>query len=451
LTDKKNFVDLFNEIKSAWNKADIHPVYKGPLSIDFEDRNSPKYINPSTEINKSPSLRSPLSFQSEKLALHSAMRNSKGKMPPPVPRRPPPPPRPRQQQKQNKAFTRPITAAAAYSIGATTRKPVQFTTGGGTVIKHREFLGNIAGSATYTVQNTYSINPGLVGSFPWLSTQANGWEQYRFRKLCYRYLTRSTSNVAGSIMMIPEYDAADPVPPNEQIASTYDGTVEASSWVSDLCLVLDPAKMCPMGPWHFVRAGPLAANLDIKTYDAGQVFIVSNDGTTAAIGKLWVEYEVEFRMPQLLSPSFGVASGISHLAGNLSTSAFTFLLASGAPFFSANAVGLVLTLTAVQAGTFVLFNALQNTTGTSNLTSVVYGAGATQYASPANSGNWCSTTAGNSLAKFIQFSSGAAGDEAYFSAVSTPVGGTVTFTYTQATATAQFDHYEIAIPPNQLV
>jgi len=57
--------------------------------------------------------------------------------------------------------------------------------------------------------------------------------------------------------------------------------------------------MHPIGPKKFVRTAGLAANLDVKTYDAGTLFVGTIDGTAVNWGKLWVEYDITLYTPQL--------------------------------------------------------------------------------------------------------------------------------------------------------
>jgi len=51
---------------------------------------------------------------------------------------------------------------------------------------------------------------------------------------------------------------------------------------------------------YFTRNTPLTSNLDIKTYDVGNLFVCTNgQANTNLIGELWIEYDVEFTTPQL--------------------------------------------------------------------------------------------------------------------------------------------------------
>lgn len=75
--------------------------------------------------------------------------------------------------------------------------------------------------------------------------------------------------------------------------------------------------MLEPGNRKYVRTTALAANLDVKTYDAGNFFVCTTDGTAVNWGKLWVEYDVDLYVPQL------PPQGIPHLAEHLSASSST--------------------------------------------------------------------------------------------------------------------------------
>jgi len=119
------------------------------------------------------------------------------------------------------------------------------------------------------------------------------------------------------MMLIPDYDAADAAPSSEQIASSYRDVTEEVPWVVEASCRLDPSAMHEMGRRKFIRTGTLAANLDVKTYDAGTFFVGTTDGSATNWGKLWLEYDVELFVPQL--PPAGI-SGDEVISGQTAIS-----------------------------------------------------------------------------------------------------------------------------------
>jgi len=218
----------------------------------------------------------------------------------------------------------PQAAAAAYAKGQRSAEPRIRGSFRSTRISHRELVTSVSGTSAFTVANTFALNPGLATSFPWLSTQALGWEQYKFHRLRFCYYSRCSTATPGSMMLVPDYDAADASPATEIVASAYRDVVEEVPWVTEFCCDLDPKAMIEPGDRKYVRTTGLAANLDVKTYDSGQLFVCTTDGSATNWGKLWVEYDVEFFVPQLPpsgssnSPS---AQTIQGAGGSISSSA----------------------------------------------------------------------------------------------------------------------------------
>lgn len=218
------------------------------------------------------------------------------------------PPAPKRQKANNgSSIPRPQKfAAAAYATGQHTGEAKVFRSGNDTCrIVHRELLSSITGSINFTIQRAIALNPGLAASFPWLSTQAQAWERYRFNKLKFRYFTRTGSNIPGSLMMSPDYDAADPAPLGEAIASSYQDCEEDAPWKDITCTLPQRTLMGDMKE-KTIRTGALAANQDVKTYDAGNLFVITTDGAdnTTGWGKLWVEYDVTLFHPQVPAGGF---------------------------------------------------------------------------------------------------------------------------------------------------
>lgn len=165
-------------------------------------------------------------------------------------------------------------------------------------VEHKELLGTVNGSVAFTALK-YVCNPGMAATFPWLSVQAQQWEQYRFNKLRFRYLTRTATTTVGSVLMAPDYDPSDEAPTSELTVSTYQDCVEDAVWVEELVCDLRPSSMFSMGARKFVRSGSVGPE-DLKLYDAANLFLCTVEETGAsAIGKLWVEYDVDFFVPQL--------------------------------------------------------------------------------------------------------------------------------------------------------
>lgn len=216
----------------------------------------------------------------------------------------------RKKAKQNKTSRASVASATSQS----TRAPKVSSSGNSRRIRHRELVGSILGSVGFEA-NRYDLNPGISSTFPWLSSQADGWEQYRFHKLCFEYVTRTATSTVGSVILAPDYDPTDSPPSTEAIATSYMDAVENAPWVDQTCL-LNSNAMFPMGPRKFVRSSMVAG--DPRTYDAGTFYLCTVEEVGAnAIGKLWVSYDVELYIPQLAAsaPTATSASFFQNTAG----------------------------------------------------------------------------------------------------------------------------------------
>lgn len=190
-----------------------------------------------------------------------------------------------------------VQAPAVMSISSRTMEP-KITRGAKSFrIAHRELVAaSVAGSTTFTVQNFLKLNPGLAATFPWLAPQAAQWEQYRCNKLLACWVPIAPTSTQGDIILSPNYDASDPQPTTETQASNNYGAIINPCW-QPACLQFDLSGMMGLGPRRFVRTCAVAG--DVKTFDIGTLAVCSNNETgTTVIGKLFLEYDFEFFIPQ---------------------------------------------------------------------------------------------------------------------------------------------------------
>lgn len=97
---------------------------------------------------------------------------------------------------------------------------------------NRERVASIAGTSSGTVPTvtTFPLQPGSSLSFPWLSGEADKWEQYCFRRLSVEWIPASGSSGTGFACLSPEYDASDPNPTTiAQLANTEDAEVQRAN------------------------------------------------------------------------------------------------------------------------------------------------------------------------------------------------------------------------------
>jgi len=295
--------------------------------------------------------------------------------------------RPAPNKKQESSLS--VKAPVASARVRTMRTPLVLSgKNGDVVIRHREYITDILGSVAFA-SNSFSVNPGLPGTFPWLSRIAQNYESYLFRRLCFDFETEAPTSATGTVLLALDYDASDPAPENKTQAMSYRSAVRSPPWSDSSLLSLkeDLSKRQSF----FVRSGGLSANQDIKLYDVGNLFVcLQGEANANTVGELYVEYEIQLITPQMGPPSIGSAvsgvfSGVTNAApfatsvGNLpatvvstgtttSVSTWTFTQ----PWQGTCSIGITGTGLAGTAGTGTATSIEYSDTGTTTSETVIY-------------------------------------------------------------------------------
>jgi len=191
-----------------------------------------------------------------------------------------------------------VSQSRTRSTGAPSVSGSPFSADGKCTIRHREFIGDIAGSVGFEV-TSLPINPAQSSTFPWLSTVAALYEKYSFRKLRFEYETMKATTAGGTIMMAADFDAVDPLPTAKQAMMAYHNAVRSAPW-AECCYTCDKPDLSRNGETRYTRTGTQPAGTDLKTYDAGTIFVATQGcADTTSIGELYVSYEVDLHVPQL--------------------------------------------------------------------------------------------------------------------------------------------------------
>lgn len=152
-------------------------------------------------------------------------------------------------------------------------------------------INGISGGATI------GVNPGNPLLFPWLSSIASSFEEYRFKALKFHFKSFTPTSERGRLTMALDYDAADPVPTSYQELCVNDDFLETNVWKT-ATLTSRSQYRDLNAKFRYVRAGPVPTNTDVKTYDVAQLLIATSSSSgTQDIGDLWVEYECELQIP----------------------------------------------------------------------------------------------------------------------------------------------------------
>jgi hypothetical protein len=187
-------------------------------------------------------------------------------------------------------------------------------------IKHTEYIGDLIASGSQFESQSYGINPGDSGTFPWLSSIAINFQHYKFRKLVFEYrplvsegTTAATNTLLsmGAVILGTQYDSVVGPYPNKATMAEADFSVTAKPSEHILHAIECEPKYNPLGIL-FVSGNQAVTdsgipNADIRMQNIG-IFQIANqgipfpadhDGETTDLGEIWVHYEVDLFKPQL--------------------------------------------------------------------------------------------------------------------------------------------------------
>jgi len=108
----------------------------------------------------------------------------------------------------------------------------------------------------------------------------------------YQTLLNATSATAiGKVVYSMDFDAADPPPISKQQAMDSEPAVSCAPW-ENMCLEIPPHLLDErFTDAKYIRLGGLPGASDIKTYDLGNLNVVTDsNGATSALGELHVRY-----------------------------------------------------------------------------------------------------------------------------------------------------------------
>ena len=177
----------------------------------------------------------------------------------------------------------------------------------------RDLVATISGSTAFSTTK-FVVNPGLSSTFSWLAPNAVKWQQYRFSRLAFIYVTRSATTAKGSVILTPDYNPTDLPPADESHAFNNQNAVEDVPWKQEIICRLDVNAMFFSGPRKQIRSANISGDLNI--YDAARLYVSTvGQADNSVIGNLYVDYDVELFVPQS-SP----LNGTSPISSSLYTS-----------------------------------------------------------------------------------------------------------------------------------
>lgn len=180
---------------------------------------------------------------------------------------------------------------------------------GAICISHREYITDIYGPTTAFNVQSYALNPGLEGSFPWLSQLAANYEEYELIQCVYTYrstttdIGTTTTGQCGTVIMATNYNPCNPPFSDKPSMMEYAHSMSCKTTESmDHGVECEDSKVAGDSQ-KYIRTTTVVSNQDLKTYDHGlfQLAVANSPAgfQNQPIGELWVYYTVMLRKPRL--------------------------------------------------------------------------------------------------------------------------------------------------------
>lgn len=217
---------------------------------------------------------------------------------------------------RTRRMARVSTRAATYSRRSSA--PVaSYGAHGGFRIRHMEYIGDVvapdpAGDGKQTTpfaSSVYGINPGDAGTFPWLSTLANSFEEYTWNRLAFSYKTTSSDAIVangataslGVVCMATEYNSNNPPFFMRQQMELYQGCMSVKPSMNGTHFVECRRNLTPYQTLY-VRANVHFTNDQrgpLQNYDIGQFQVATCNCKPGVLGEIWAVYDITLKKPKL--------------------------------------------------------------------------------------------------------------------------------------------------------
>lgn len=186
--------------------------------------------------------------------------------------------------------------------------PMMHQDGQSIVVRHKEFLTEVLSNTSFTVNNSYPLNPGMQKTFPWMAAVACNFQEYKIRGMVFHYVptsgfaTGGTNTALGSVMLQTSYRSNDQAPASKiEVLNEYWSCESVPSEAFCHPVECDPKE----NPFNvqYVRSGPAPTGDSQLLYDLGMTYVCTSGQQAAGVvlGDLWVTYEIELKKPIMAS------------------------------------------------------------------------------------------------------------------------------------------------------
>jgi len=214
--------------------------------------------------------------------------------------------------RRNSLYHVPGSNSAGGTAGAATLQtnvaaPQFATVGQGMEICHREFVGDVSSSLTFS-STSFFINPGNPLLFPWLSQIAQNFEEFEIIGMIVEFKSTSafavgsTNTGLGSVVIATDYDVLDlPYGSKRQmeVAEYATSCAPSQCMLHPIECAVDQNVLSKMYIQDVTDSTVLG--VDARFCGLGNLQVATTGMQTVnTIGELWVSYHVRFMKPQLV-------------------------------------------------------------------------------------------------------------------------------------------------------
>lgn len=179
---------------------------------------------------------------------------------------------------------------------------------------HKEYICDIVSSQAFALKS-YSVNPGLSASFPWLSGVAgDSFSQFDIQGMVYYFKstcgdTSSSTNSLGTVSMCAEYNVNTPAFSTKQ---QMENSMFCASGkpTQDIMAPIECDDRLNVQDSHYIRTGPVPTGGTLSQYDHCNMMIATSgqQADDVVIGELWCTYDIILRKSILNNTNLGGGS-----------------------------------------------------------------------------------------------------------------------------------------------
>lgn len=203
--------------------------------------------------------------------------------------------------------------------GAGARK--QSLSGGIMRIQHKEYIGDVLTAPTGSpfASHVYYINPGLSETFPWLSSLAANFQEYKMNACHFEFKStsadalNSVNTALGTVMMATQYNSAAQPFANKIQMENSDHSCSGPPSLNMLHGIECAPSQTPLHEQYVRFSTQLPPNpqmFDLGQFQLATSGMQNNGGVAVDIGELWVSYDVTLLKPILTAAVQNIESAL---------------------------------------------------------------------------------------------------------------------------------------------